>query len=340
MKTRLRKMIAIAVGIGATGAAFAQSESEPGKISGLVFGDIYYVGGHHDSSIEGMNGFWFRRIYLTYDRWIDDKTTLRLRHESASPGDFSSKTKMTPFFKDAYLKFTENGTAFTVGLHSTPTFGTVEKAFGYRPIEKTPLDLWKLGSSRDQGVSVKGSLDRAGTTKYTVMIGNGSSTGGETNVGKSYYLSLDHKLSSEVSLMGYADYADKPGHTDRQTTQAFLSYKKDGFRAGLLWADQLRQFSGGGEMTVSLWSLYADMEVSDRSRIFGRVDKLNSPSPDGPNISYMMLSDAARPTLYIFGLDMEVRENVRFIPNIEYVTYDGAGVDDNLFVRLTVVVKF
>lgn len=338
MKMKLRKMIVIAVGLGAASAALSQSGSDAGKISGTVFGDIYYVGGHHDSSIEGMNGFWFRRIYLTYDRTIDENLMLRLRFEAASPGDFSSSGKMTPFFKDAYLKFTENDMTYYLGLHGTPTWSTLEKAFGYRPIEKTPLDLFKFGSSRDQGVSVQGKLGSA--TKYTLMIGNGSGTGGETDAGKTIYLSLDHEVSDSVSVMVYRDYWDKPGRTDRETTQVFLAYKKGGFRAGLLWADQRRQVSGGGNFTVSLWSLYADVRVSDRSKLFVRVDKLNAPVPGAENISYLSLSPDAIPTLYIVGLDMEVRENVRFIPNIEFVTYDGSGVADNVFVRMTFSVKF
>jgi hypothetical protein len=340
MKQNLQKMTAIALALGAAGAVLAQTKDEPGKISGTVFGDVYYVSGHHDSAVEGMNGFWFRRIYLTYDRWIDDKTSLRLRQEASSAGDFSSKSKMTPFMKDAYLKFKEDGNTYTVGLHGTPTWGTVEKALGYRPIEKTPLDLWKLGSSRDHGISVKGKLDPSGATKYNFMIGNGSSTSTEIDAGKTYYLSLDHKVSKNVSVMGYIDHWDKPGHKDRRTAQAFLAYKNDDFTAGLLWADQKRQLDGGGDYTMGLWSLYADVAVSEKSKLFARVDKLNAPSPDGPKISYMQLSDAARPTLYMIGLDTEVRKNVRFVPNITLVTYDGSSVPDSVFIKLTFAVKF
>ena len=340
MKESKSKMIAAAISLSAACVVHAQSESDPGTLSGLVFGDIYYVGGHHDSSIEGMNGFWFRRIYLTYDRTIDENLMLRLRHEAASPGDFSSSGKMTPFFKDAYLKYTENEMTYYVGLHGTPTWSTLEKAFGYRPIEKTPLDLFKLGSSRDQGVSVQGKLGDAGATRYTLMLGNGSGTGGETDVGKTVYFSLDHRVSDNVSVTAYTDYWDRPGHTDRRTTQALVTYKKDGFRAGLLWADHRRQMSGGGDLTISLWSLYADVAVSERSKLFVRVDKVNAPVPDADKIAYMSLSPNARPTLYIFGFDTEVRKNVRFIPNIEYVTYDGSGVNDNVFLRMTFAVKF
>src|SRR6185503_4120575 len=68
---------------GAGRAAFAQAppsgpppqtsdeakKAEPSwKISGLMFGDYFWVATDHRDAIEDQNGFWFRRIYLTYDQ--------------------------------------------------------------------------------------------------------------------------------------------------------------------------------------------------------------------------------------------------------------------------------
>ena len=44
----------------------ASEEPKPGKISGYIFGDYYYFPSHHDAKFDGQNGFWFRRVYLTY----------------------------------------------------------------------------------------------------------------------------------------------------------------------------------------------------------------------------------------------------------------------------------
>ncbi|RMH11665.1 MAG: hypothetical protein D6701_14695, partial [Gemmatimonadetes bacterium] len=65
------------------------------KVSGLAFGDIYAVAQHHDADIDGANGAWMRRIYLTFDEKLDDEFSFRLRFEAASPGDFESAATMT-----------------------------------------------------------------------------------------------------------------------------------------------------------------------------------------------------------------------------------------------------
>ena len=52
-----------------------------GSFNGYMFGDIYYLASHDDGGaddggaddgIEGSNGLWFRRIYLTFDWKFDD----------------------------------------------------------------------------------------------------------------------------------------------------------------------------------------------------------------------------------------------------------------------------
>ena len=64
------------------------------KIKGYMFGDYYGVAAHHEGAIEGATGFWFRRIYLTFDKKVSEELDVRLRFESASPGDFESSSKI------------------------------------------------------------------------------------------------------------------------------------------------------------------------------------------------------------------------------------------------------
>src|SRR4029453_14193884 len=67
----------------------AHAEFPSHKFSGLMFGDYYwYYRWHQDqisdtnpTSVEGQNGFWFRRLYLTYDYDYSEKFTTRFRLE-------------------------------------------------------------------------------------------------------------------------------------------------------------------------------------------------------------------------------------------------------------------
>src|SRR5512139_1250635 len=65
-----------------------------GKFSGLMFGDYYLYDKWHQDTISSSNtnsvqkqqGFWFRRLYFTYDLQLNEKFTTRFRIEMNSNG--------------------------------------------------------------------------------------------------------------------------------------------------------------------------------------------------------------------------------------------------------------
>ena len=59
--------------------------ADDGKISGLYFGDYYYIAAHHNEERKSRNGFWTRRVYLTYDQKLNETFSSRLRFEMNSP---------------------------------------------------------------------------------------------------------------------------------------------------------------------------------------------------------------------------------------------------------------
>lgn len=121
-----------------------------------MFGDAYAVASHHDPEIDGQYGFWLRRGDLTFDADLAPKWSARFRLEVNSPGDFESSAKMTPFVKDAWVAWKDGAHDLVFGISPSPTFERTENFWGYRAVEKTPRDLYRLGSSRDFGVAWKG----------------------------------------------------------------------------------------------------------------------------------------------------------------------------------------
>ena len=91
-----------------------------GKLSGLMFGDYYYALKNHDATVKNNNGFWFRRIYFTYDNTLTEKISMRFRLEMNSPGDFKTSTTLIPFVKDAFLSAKVGKQTLMLGLISTP----------------------------------------------------------------------------------------------------------------------------------------------------------------------------------------------------------------------------
>jgi hypothetical protein len=291
------------------------------KIGGYVIADAYWIAGNHDEAIRDQHGFWFRRIYLTFDQSISSDVSGRLRFEMSQPGNFPEKgEKMSPVVKDAYLKWKLGKTQAIFGLSSTPTWGIVEKTWGYRSVEKTPLDLQKLGSSRDLGLAIKGQFDDKGLVKYHVMYGNGSSNKSETDKGKSLLASLSLYPTKEIVVELYGDYRDVPDENDIYTAQLFAAYKTKSFRVGLQFAHQTHKNSEF--LSTEVASIFAAAKLSNNWSTFARVDRMFDANLSGHKISYIPFDPSAKSTFIVAGLDYSLVKNVSILPNVEVVIYD------------------
>lgn len=325
-------------------AGFTQDKSDSGKLSGVIFGDFYSVRGHHDATIRNKDGFWVRRIYLTYDRKLDDKLSMRLRMEAKDSGDFSTSQNMDPFIKDAWIRYAVNGHKFTFGLIPTPTFDPAEEKLGYRPIEKTPLDLYKMGSSRDKGISVQGPLDKEGKADYTIMVGDGSGTKSGTGDSRAIYGRLGYKLTPEVSVDLYGDLWKKTGDVDWRTVKGEVFYQGKQAKLGLAYASQLRKKPGSPNLTLNVLSFYGELKVSDKVSPFVRLDVVSDAIPDADKIEFYKMSKDGKPTFLLIGVRFKVTDQLEIVPSLASVSYrKGAGgltpSQDSIF-RITVSVKF
>ncbi len=323
-----------------------------GKFSGHMFGDYYYyISSHHDD-LEDDHGFWFRRIYFTYDYKLGDtKFSSRLRLEMANSGAYDAATgsvtngtTMSHVIKDAYLKYAcADDHALYMGISSTPTWGAVEKQWGYRAVEKTPLDLYKFGSSRDVGVALKGKM---GPVKYHYMFGNGNGIKSENNNDKKIYISLGYDEIEGLLLEIYGDVEWRPNDEDRYTYQCFAAYKGDSYRVGLQFAGQTRSAGNAGASaeTYTLISGYGAYEISNLLAVFARIDKLFDPVPDGDKIAYIPIDNTTEFIFIVFGLDISPVSKVHFIPSLEFVVYDdnntGTTPDNDMIGRMTACWKF
>jgi len=314
----------------------------PEKISGYMFGDYYWVAASHDTSLENQNGFWFRRIYFTYDKGLSEEFSTRFRLELNSQGDFNTSGKIEPFTKDAYLKWKRAGHQVIFGLSPTPTWDVFEKIWGYRSVEKTPLDLQKFGSSRDFGVAFKGHLDSENRFYYHAMLANGAGTRSEMNKGKKVLGSLGVKPNDKVTIEFYSDWEDR-GDPRRYTLQGFATYGTSDCRAGVLYARQTQTESGKPDENREIVSAFGVVRVSDRVNLLGRIDHNFDPAPSG--ISYLPFDPTAESSNFVVaGIDYEPAKDVHVMPNVEMVVYgdtpSGGSPDTEVMPRVTFYYKF
>jgi hypothetical protein len=313
------------------------------KISGYLFGDYYWMAANHDSSLEDRNGFWVRRTYLTFDKSLNPDFDMRLRLEMNSAGDFTSRSKLNPFIKDAWLrwKFTGNHQAY-LGMSPTATTDSVDRIWGYRSVEKSALDLQRWGNTRDLGLALRGSFDSERKVRYHFMLGNGSGTGSETDTGKKVQMALSAHPTESITAEIYTDYEDLPLGDFRRTFQGFLALQYDSGRLGIQYAHQTR--GGTSELELDVFSLWGVWKFAPRASLFARYDRAFDPNPDGAGIAYLPFDPTAKSHFFLGGIDFQVSDDFNLMPNLEVVRYDkredGTRPTTDFVPRMTFFYKF
>lgn len=315
-----------------------------GKFSGYMFGDYYYILTHNNSDLKAQNGFWFRRIYFTYDYKITDEWSTRFRLELHSPGDFKTKDSIKPFVKDAYLQWKKKTQNIILGISPTPTWEYIEGFWGYRSVEKTPLDLYKMGDSRDFGIAFRGSLGKKELFSYHIMFANGEGVKSEVNKEKKFMGSFLFKPLKRLSFELYGDFAQGASHRNYWTYQGFLGWKGERARVGIQYAHQIRQQGEGKEdLKIDVLSIIGAIDASEKVALFFRYDRMDDSLPAGPTISYVPMNGTAPFHMVMGGLDFHPLKNVKFIPNIMIVNYDeakGTKPENDIYIKLTFFFSF
>jgi hypothetical protein len=312
----------------------------PVKFSGLMFGDLYYNADAINPANRDVNGWQFRRIYITADYTISDNFASRFRLE-ADQAALSSNGKITTFVKDAWLKWKNifSGSDLIAGISPTPAYDVSEGAWGYRSLEKTIMDFYGIVPSRDLGIDLKGKFDEKGSFNYWVKLGDNTGNSPESNKYKRYYGQLQFKPSDNFLFTVYGDFASYAQKTDPFDGQAkansafvaagFINYKQgNAFSLGLegFIRSQQNNYSPNGSASaletqsgfgVSVW---ARAMFTETIGIVGRYDTYD------PNTNTASSKD--QNGLIIGALDFKVAPKVSVMPGVEVHTLQGASNSD------------
>ncbi len=306
----------------ASSAAAQVKVGKNGKISGLVFGDYYWVASDHNSDLKGRNGFWLRRIYFTYDQKISNSFSARFRLEMNSSGDFASSAKLRPYVKDAYLRWHHDQQQIFAGLSPTPAASFVVQVWGYRVVEKSPLVLQKMAPTRNLGLSFKGNLGNRSQWHYFFMVGNGNGGKADIDKGKKFMLSLAYDLTNSITIQAFGGWNDKLAGQDTYTAQGFLAYQTKKIHIGMLYAHQIQQKALGRQnLDLNIASVFTNFKAAKNIKVLLRADHLFEANPVGESIAYIPFSSRAQSTLLIGGADIAPVPEVHLIPNIEAIVY-------------------
>ncbi|MFQ6618713.1 MAG: hypothetical protein ACE5QV_08515 [Fidelibacterota bacterium] len=304
-----------------------------GELKGLVFWD-YYMDLTSDGPVTGSesrisNSFLFRRIYFSYRRDLSEDFSIFWRVEAGN-STIAQFGKMTPFIKNAYLKWGGliPGSSLYIGLTKTPVWSISEKLWGYRSIEKTIADLHKIGSSTDIGMGLKGRVDDKGMLNYFLMIANGKGQKPENNKYKKFYFQASVKPISGIVIVGYGDYETTSPDYSNFTYKAFIGYNKGKIHGGIEYLS--RKNGGEPEIKMAGISAFGAYKIADRVKIFGRADWWD---PDADK-------EENEENLFITGLDFIPAKNVNVMPNIYMINYSSSAKKTDIIGRLTLFYKF
>lgn len=323
---KFRSLLSMAAALGCL-VAWKPVHGAEGKLGGTLFGDYYYVA---SGVARKQNGFEIRRVYLTYNLKWNDVFSGRVRLEAKDAG-FGKGAKMAPFVKHAYLRYRKNDRAVYMGLSGTPTWSASENAWGYRSVEKTIMDLHKIGSSADLGVAFNGRLDGAGKIRAQLMLGNGSGQDSEVDNDKKVYALLHVKPGKSVETTAYFDWESKPGDMERMTLAGYVGLPGKAFHGGIEGFVRInRNQTAGTDVQVRGISAFGAREVSPKAKVFVRLDFFDPSNQAGGDREY----------LFIGGIDLMPTGDVHIMPNVLATVYQASGMDAVVIPRVTVWCNF
>ncbi len=321
------------------------SAQEPVRISGLFFGDYFFMANSHNEKFEGENAFWIRRLYLRFDKDIDEKYAIRVNFEIKSPGDFVTESKMNPTVRDAYLRRSFGRHALYAGISVTPLYRISERFWGYRAVELPASGLQRFGASRDFGLSLRGSFLTDDKFTYHLMLANGNAQSSEVGQGKKVYASLAYWPDKESMVEFYSDYDNRAGDEWRATYQISTGVIRDTYRLGFQAALQQRMNNGNpDDDPLRIISVFGSRSV--HKKIWGilRYDRIFDANPEGESFAYFPFDATAGSHFVIAGFEYKLDEKISLIPNVEAVYYNknGAGIrpDTDIMPRMTLYFVF
>lgn len=308
-------------------------------VSAYAFGDYYYIFKSNTASQEKLNGFWLRRIYLTYDADISSQIKARFRLEMNSDGKLGrSELTLIPYVKDAYVAYQFLPLhAISIGIQESLTFSTIEKFWGYRHLEKTMFDLYKIRSSREFGVSLKGSFDAEKKFNYAILFGNFSGNKEEIDKYKTIAASFVINAIPNVLLEINGDYGKRSATKETYLWQAFAGYQGDWGRIGLNYGQETIKETGKEDVDFGVFSAFAVAKFNKFVEAVARYDVTADPQVNGQN-TFIFIEKGFKTNLLMFGLGWNIHPKFQILPNIKLVSYkkNAAGMKPKDFSQFNI----
>ena len=311
--------------------------SQDGNISGVVHYNYSY---DLKEDAKDSNGFGLSRAYFTYKKNISDELSYtfqtdvgQLKVVNMDEDELvETKTQFVAYLKKAYVGWKSPIGKLFIGLQGMNVFNVTEKTWGFRFIEKSPMDLHKFSSSADMGIGYSGKIN---VINYHVTITNG--TGYKKSEDDKYKKLATQFVYGEKKLVkndGHnlglvytmESYDVSENKTESTTVMSlFGGYAKNGLRVG---GEFDIKTDSGSDVTSQIMAFYGSYKVSDSIEgllYYDMYDPDTNTEKDGFN--YMIL-----------GMNYYATKGLVITPNIRTKTFEEG--ETTTYLKLNFKFKF
>ncbi|HET9049157.1 MAG TPA: carbohydrate porin [Chiayiivirga sp.] len=264
------------------------------NVAGKVFFDVAHRSDKRQAAVDShasRTRVNLKRLYLELDQRIDPVWSLKLVSDFQYAGDDGSTDA---FVKKAYIEGRFGSKAvLRIGAADTPWLSALDKAQGFRYIERSLVDRLKFGHSADWGLHVSGRLGRVMPVDYGVSLVNGR---GYKRSSRSQGVDIEARIAVqpiENVVVALGAYTGKP-NTERDGAPAVRSARR--YNASIAYVGARTRV--GGELFRSHawneldepianraqgWSLWASHGLAERLTVVARLDRADTAEQTDPN---------------------------------------------------------
>jgi hypothetical protein len=265
-------------------------------------------------------GFEIRRAYFGYIYQLAPHYEICLKLDIGSPNDASEYSLLRRFayFKNAYLKYSQNRLTTSFGIIDVMQVDLQEKYWGHRYIEKSFMDEFGFGPRADLGWNIAYRFHERVHADFGFYNGEGY-TKLQTDNAFRPGLGLTLFPIKNLVFRVYADYILQG--VVQSTVSGFLGYRlPDRFTGGIEYNYQFNSRFYEGQDKYG-YSVYAAYEFLKQWEVFARYDQLYSNVIEGGDYPWNLESDGSA---FIGGVQYSPIRQVNIALNYQdWVPYAG-----------------
>ena len=288
-----------------------------GTFSGVTYFDYTY---DLTEDAENDDGFGLKRVYFTYKQDLSENISYKFQTDvgQLEVGGLEGikKTQFVAYLKKAQLDWETLHGKITFGMQGMNIFNVTEKTWGFRFLQKSAIDKYKLSSSADMGIKYAGKFNKL---NYSIMVTNGS--GYKQSENDQYKKTSIQVVYGEKKLVkndGFnigLSFASEPyNHTETEKAATMLlsvysGYAANGLRIG---AEYDRYRDSGESISKRIIAGYISYELSKKIEGIFYIDNFDS------DVYYngSENEDLIRKTDLIVGVNYKPEKGLTIAPNL------------------------